>query len=481
MSVRTNWVDEEFALLNGAPTYITLVEPPATRPHEVHLQLPPSWQRSFSGMSQGKSPNSFVAPDYDTLVDSPILAGTPEVHEFQVSGTPHYLVDFRGRGVWKGAVAVAELAKVAQTIARFWGNVPFERYYFFNIAGASLNGLEHKNSTVINIPRESTDTREGLIEWLSMASHEYFHAWNVKRLRPIELGPFDYENEVYTRGLWFVEGVTDYYADLLLARAGVVSRDEFLTLLSAQIRRLQTTPGRLEQSVEMASFDAWIKYYRPDENSANSSINYYVKGAVIGFVLDANLRRMTAGERSLDDVMRRMYERFSGAKGFTSEEVRAAVVAAAGTAHSAEMRAWLERALTSTEEIDYADALQWLGLQLTSSSEPPRAWMGLVTRAEESRTVVSEVRRGSPAFVAGISIGDVIADIDGQPLRGPLDAAINRFRPGDAITVALSRDSRVLSVPVTLAADPSQAWTLSVPATATPEQTRRLGEWIGGQ
>ena len=170
---------------------------------------------------------------------------------------------------------------------------------------------------MINIPRESTSSRAGYLDWLSPAGHEYFHAWNVKRLRPVELGPFDYENEVYTKSLWFAEGVTDYYADLLLPRAGVATRDEYLNALSSQIRSLQTTPGRLEQSAEMASYDAWIKYYRTDENTANTSISYYVKGAVIGFVLDAKLRRLTNGAKSLDDVMRLMYSRFSGEKGFS--------------------------------------------------------------------------------------------------------------------------------------------------------------------
>ena len=216
-------------------------------------------------------------------------------------------MNFRERGVWNGPQAARDLAKVAEAIAQFWGDVPFDRFYFFNIIGSAKNGLEHRNSTVLNIPLDATSSREGYLEWLSLASHEYFHAWNGKRLRPAELGPFDYENEVYTRALWFVEGITDYYADLFLVRAGVATRDEYLDALSEQIRSLQTTPGRLEQSAEAASYDAWIKYYRTDENTPNTSISYYVKGAVIGFLLDANIRRLTTGSKSLDDVMRAMF------------------------------------------------------------------------------------------------------------------------------------------------------------------------------
>ena len=222
MSVRTNWVDDEFAMMNGAATFITLLESPSRRVHDVRLVLPRTWAKSFSGMTPGSGENTYVAPDYDTLVDSPIVAGSPSVYEFSVRGKPHYLVNFRERGVWNGPQAAADLATTAEAIARFWGDVPFDRFYFLNVIGSAANGLEHRNSTLLNIPLEATQSREGYLEWLSLASHEYFHAWNVKRLRPAELGPFDYENEVYTRSLWFVEGVTDYYADLFLVRAGVV-------------------------------------------------------------------------------------------------------------------------------------------------------------------------------------------------------------------------------------------------------------------
>ena len=479
MSVRTNWVDEEFALLNGAPTFVTLVESPSRRAHEVRVQLPRSWSRSFSGMSPGIGEHTYVAPDYDTLVDSPILAGNPAVYEFRVSGKPHYLVDFRERGAWNGPQAVQDLATIAETTARFWGEIPFDRYYFFNVIGAPVNGLEHRNSTVMNIPREATGTRAGYLDWLSLASHEYFHAWNVKRLRPEELGPFDYENEAYTRSLWFVEGVTDYYADLMLARAGVATRDEYLGALSAQIRRLQATPGRLEQSAELASYDAWIKYYRPDENSTNTSISYYVKGAVIGFVLDAKLRRTTAGAKSLDDVMRLMYARFSGQKGFTSEDARAAVASVAGPAHAQEIRRWLERALETTSELDYTEAGEWFGLRMTPPPEAPRPWLGLAARTDNQRTIVSEVRRGSPAFAAGVSVGDEITAIDGEALpAGHLTARMGTLKPGTRITVAILREDVVRPVAITLGTDPGHGWALSVSPVQTSEQRRRLEEWL---
>ena len=462
MSVRTNWVDDEFALINGAATFITLVESPSRRRHDVRVVLPRAWTRSLSGMAAGLGENTYTAPDYDALVDSPIVAGTPSIYEFSVRGKPHYLVNFRERAVWNGPQAARDLAKVAETIAEFWGNVPFDRYYFFNIVGSAKNGLEHRNSTVLNIPLEATSSREGYLDWLNLASHEYFHAWNGKRLRPVELGPFDYENEIYTRALWFVEGITEYYADLFLVRAGVATRDEYLDALSAQIRSLQTTPGRLEQSAEAASYDAWIKYYRTDENSPNTSISYYVKGAVIGFLLDANVRRLTAGSKSLDDVMHAMFAKFSSERGFSGADFRALVADAVGAPKDREMRAWLARALETTMELDYADALAWFGLQMTSPAGTPRPYLGVTTRTENGKTTVTGIRRGSPAADAGLSLLDEIAAINGEPMpEGRFAERLARFSPGAKVTLTITRHGTARSIDVVPAADPRHGWELS--------------------
>lgn len=479
MSVRTNWVDEEFAVLNGAPTFITLLESPSKRAHEVRVVLPPAWSRSFSGMALARGENTYVAPDYDALVDSPIVAGNPTVSEFVVSGIPHFLVNFRERSAWNRAQPVEDLAKMAEKTIQLWGDVPFDRFYFFNVLGGRRNGLEHRNSAVLNSPRDSMSSREAYVDWLSLAAHEYFHAWNVKRLRPRELGPFDYENEVYTSALWLVEGGTDYYADLLLVRSGITTRDEHLAALSTQIRTLQTTPGRLEQSAEMASYDAWIKYYRPTENSPNNSISYYVKGAVIGFVLDAKLRALSNGAASLDALMRALYGRFSGESGFSPADLRQAVVSAVPPARAQEMREWLERMLTTTAEINYQEALDWFGLRMTAAPETPRPWLGVASRREGDRTIIAEVRRGSPAAAAGLSPGDEIKAINGEVVRpGQLVERIDRFSPGAIVTLLIARDEVDHKIEVRLGTDPGHGWTLSAAPEASREQSERLRVWL---
>src|SRR5439155_10636151 len=212
------------------------------------------------------------------------------------------------------------------------------------------------------------------------------------RLRPAELGPFDYENENITRSLWVVEGFTDYYADLQVERAGLQTREEYLEDLSSTIELLQTTPGRLVQSAEMASFDAWIKYYRPDENSNNSSISYYTKGTVIAFLLDVKIRKATGGAKSLDDVMRAAYQKYSGPKGYTPEEFRAVAEQVAGT----NLKPFWESAVESAAELDYSEALDTFGLRFKaapapSAERPPKPWLGISTRNDNGRLVITQV------------------------------------------------------------------------------------------
>jgi predicted metalloprotease with PDZ domain len=432
-------------------------------------------------MPAGITSDTYRAADYDALVDSPIVAGNPAIYEFSAAGKRHFLVNVAERGDWDGKKAAQALARIVPKTIDFWGAAPYDAYYFLNVIGGTGGGLEHKSSTVLNPARDSMKTREDYLNWLSTASHEFFHAWNVKRLRPVELGPFDYENEVYTRSLWFVEGVTDYYADLQNHRAGVTTIEEYLEALSGEIADLQTTPGRFVQPAELASYDAWIKYYRPDDNSANVSISYYTKGLVIGFALDAKIRRLTGGAKSLDDLMRVMYQRFSGAKGFTAENLRATAVEIAGASNGAELRRWFARVLETTDEIDYAEALDWYGLQFKPASDRSRAWLGVKTRADNQRTVVTEVRRGSPAAEAGITVSDqIVAVNDAAVTSAQLAQALAAVGPGNTAHVTIARRGVTRTIDITLAADPADAWSLAVRTNSLPDQATHRTSWLSG-
>ncbi|MEP6715772.1 MAG: PDZ domain-containing protein [Terriglobia bacterium] len=487
MSVRTNWVeggsagDAGFALLNGAATFITLADK-VKRPHEVRVELPSQWKTSISAMAGIEG--GFLAPDYDRLVDSPILAGNPSVYKFEVDDIPHYLVNQGEDGVWDGPRSAADVATIVRHYRALWGGLPYRKYVFFNMITEARGGLEHADSLCMMTSRWATRTRAGYIDWLALVSHEFFHAWNIKRLRPIELGPFDYEAENPTRSLWIAEGITDYYARLALHRAGLITRQEYLGegtepargSLSATINTLQSTPGRLLQSAEQASLDAWIKLYRPDENTNNTAISYYTKGAVVGWLLDARIRQLTRGAKSLDDLMRLAYARYSGDRGFTPDEFKATAEEVAGNP----LRFFFARTVESTEELDYSEALDWFGLGFRKPiGSEAKAWLGAETKVDNGRLLVSRIPRGTPAAQSNLSVEDEIVGIGDFRVRpDQLAQRLTLYKPRDQIVVLAARRDKLLRIDVTLGDQPLSNWQLEVRADATTAQQQHLSDWL---
>ena len=481
MSVRTNWIEADFAMLNGAPTFLTPVAT-APRPHDVRIELPPAWSESVTALppAPGGRPHSYRAADFDTLVDAPILAGNPTTYPFTVDGTPHALVNIGEGGVWDGPTAAADIERIVREQHRTWGFFPYQRYLFLNMLVEAGGGLEHKDSTLLMTSRWTTRDRRRYLRWLGTVSHELFHAWNVKQLRPAALGPFDYEREAFTPALWMVEGLTSYYGPLAVHRAGVSTREEFLEALSALIEALQTTPGRLVQPVADASYDAWIKYYRPNENSPNTTISYYTKGAVIGFLLDARVREATGGRRSLDDVLKAAYGLYSGEHGFRPGEFEAVASEVAGI----DLGDWFDRAVRSTDELDYGPALAWYGLEFASDAReggdaPAPAWLGLDTRADRGRLLVAGVRRGTPGYEAGFNVGDEILAI-GDYRVGPEGwrQRLDLYRAGDAVTVLVARRERLMRLDARFGDAPPAGWRLRPVESPSPAQKDRLDAWL---
>ncbi len=360
-SVTTNWVGEDLLVLNGAATFITLVEK-VQRPHEVRLALPAKWKQSMTALDAAPDglPNHYRSKDFDTLVDSPIVAGDLAVRQFNVNGSQHYVVDVGAVGQWDSQRAAQDLEKIVRETRRFWGFLPFKRYLFLQVFRQGGGGLEHKNSTLLTA--NSTRTSTPSLSWLAFVSHEYFHAFNVKRLRPIELEPFDYENAPRTASLWVSEGLTTYYGDLLVIRAGLGSAQDFLSRLSANIEQLQNAPGRLLQTLEQSSLNVWNAGTSGVGQNNATTVSYYVKGPVVGFLLDAKIQRLTGGKKSLDEVMQLAYKRYSGARGFTPEEFRKTAEEVAGS----DLKEWFRKTISSTEELDYTETLDWFGLRFAT-------------------------------------------------------------------------------------------------------------------
>jgi predicted metalloprotease with PDZ domain len=477
MTVRNNWIESGFAMRNGAPTFLTLADR-TPRPHEITIEPAAGWKTSATPLMPvaGKA-HTYRADDFDTVVDSPIVVGTPVIRSFDVDGKAHHLVLEGDPSLFDADRAAADIRKIVEAGKAVFGRIDYPHYYFLNMVTEVGGGLEHKNAFLTMSSRFTTRTRRSYVNWLSLVGHEYFHNWNIKRLRPIELGPFDYERENYTTGLWIAEGFTDYYGALLVRRAGLSTVPEYLDELSGSIERVQMRPGRGVQSADMASFDTWIKQYRPDENSPNTSIDYYDKGAAIAFLLDARIRRATGGAKTLDTAMRLAYERYAGAKGYTPEQFRAVMSEVAGVS----LDGWFAEVAGSTRELDFAEALDFYGLRFTPvDPASARPTLGATTRTDGGRLVVSQVRRGTPAFDAGVNVDDEILAIDDVRVRADgLAARMDQYRVGDRVRLLVARRDRLTGLDVTLAADPGRPWRLQVQPQQTAEQKARLEAWLG--
>ena len=355
-SVTSNWVDADLGVINGGAAFVTLVEH-ARRPHDVRIEMPATWKQSASGLepAPGGQPNHYRAADFDTLADSPIVAGTMTINEFVVDGTTHVLADAGQHAQWNSRASAQKIEKMVREVRTFWGFLPFKRYVFLNVFRQGGGGLEHGNSTLLTSSPKMTEPTNG---WLSFVAHEYVHAFNVKRLRPVELGPFDYEATPRTPSLWLSEGGTTYVANLMLARAGLMSTEEFLSSMSSSIASLQKSPGRLLQSLSQSSLEVWTNSNSGVGASA-TTVSYYIKGNVVSFLLDAHIRHVTGGRRSMDDVMRAAYERYGGERGFTADELRAVIEHVAGRS----VKTWWAKAIDSPGELDYREMLAWYGLR----------------------------------------------------------------------------------------------------------------------
>jgi predicted metalloprotease with PDZ domain len=376
-SVTTNYVDADYGVFNGAPTFITLAEK-ARRPHDVEIELAPGWTAAMSGLDGGPGgrPNQFRAADYETLVDSPIVAGRLGVRRFEVDGKQHFVVSAGDTDGWDGDQAARDLQTFVEESRRFWGFLPYDKYVFLLLFRPGGGGLEHRNSNLSTVVARSRVRADGAAaaapaRWASLGleAHEYFHLFNVKRLRPVELGPFNFEERPITGSLWIAEGVTSYYSGLLMARAGLQTPDEYLASLSSLISSLQNSPGRLLQSVERSSLEVWGNS-NSGVNPNAGTVSYYNKGNVLGLLLDARIRRATDGRASFDDVMRSAYRRYSGAQGYTPGQFRQTAEEVAGV----DLRRWFESAVSSTDELDYADLLEWYGLRFATSNGTAGPW-----------------------------------------------------------------------------------------------------------
>jgi predicted metalloprotease with PDZ domain len=485
LTVRTSHVDDDHAFLVTA-ALMAAVEGHESDGADVEIDLPPGW-RVFTPLPPAARPTegsvvAFRAPDYDTLVDSPFELGAFQEEHFDALGTPH-----RFAICPPGAVAgpdlrrfVADTKAIVETEARLFGSaLPYPRYdVVLHLAQRGRGGLEHRTSAALVAGTASFASRDAYLDLLSLVAHELFHAWNVKRIRPAGLTPYRYEGENYTRLLWWFEGGTSYYDWRVLCLSQLCTVDEYLEHLAAEIGYLDQTPGRLVQSLEDASYDAWIKLYRPDENSANSSVSYYRKGEVVCAMLDLELRARTQGRASLDEVLAHLWERYGKPERPVPEDAMQSIVEEVAKAPVGDL---FDTWIRNPYDIDFAATLSHVGLAIerTQRNDGPPCSLGLKTRADGGRVWVSSVLRDGPAWRQGIDAGDEILAVGGTRVEGPhLDAALRGRAPGEAVDVVVSRDARILTKRLTL--DPPRPDRVKiVPARdASPQAREAFAAWL---
>lgn len=475
LTVRTNELNDEHAFFNNAAL---LMFPKDNLNAASTLKVVPfgSWKIATGLPKAAGQTNIFRAENFDILYDSPFEVSDFKEISFTVQGKPHRWV-VTGDGNYDLPKIAADSAKIVEEAYKIFGELPYNDYLFIlNTRGGG--GLEHLNSTALQFNRLNFKSRYK--DFLTLVAHEYFHVWNVKRLRPDALGPFDYENENYTRLLWVAEGGTAYYEGVLVQRAGLMSVEDFLAGKATQIQALQNRPGRFETSLEESSFDAWIKYYRPDENAVNNQISYYDKGEVVNFLLDLEIRKASNGAKSLDDVMRYLYAEFyKKNKNYTPEDFQKATEAAAGKS----LNEFFAKYVRGREDIDYNAVFNSFGLQLaTGESNNQAAYLGATLRQDGDRLIVASTPKQTPAYEQGLNAGDQIIAVDGNRASQTFLATyLSEKRPNDKIKLSVFRFDELREIEITLGGRAAQNFQIVPVENPTDEQKRLYNQYFGAE
>ncbi|WP_338431396.1 M61 family metallopeptidase [Synechococcus elongatus] len=472
LTVRTNHLDRSHGFFTPAALCL-YIEDWRDRPCQVEIIAPEDW--TIATALPAIASNRFQAADYDTLVDSPFELGPEQTQAFTVLGKKHYW------RIWGGSLnsdrLVADTTRLIETEAQIFGGLPYDHYWFIlHLSSGGYGGLEHRDSTVLAFDRHTITEPEGYRRFLQLVAHEFFHLWNVKRIRPKALEQFDYEAENYTPSLWFSEGATSYYDLLLPLRAGLYGVNTFLEALSKDLSRYLTTPGRTVQPLSESSFDAWVKLYRRDAYSDNQQMSYYLKGQLVCWLLDLEIRHHQP-DRSFDDVLRLLWQRYGQPQevGFEEAELRQIFSEVAGV----DLTNFFDRYVDGLEELPIAEAIESVGLKLQpQGSDHPSH--GLRLADEQGRCQVKFVASNSPGEQAGLMIGDELVALNG--LRVTAESFTRRLgscQAGQTLELTIFHDDQLQSRWLTLAEPQPQSYTLRLSSEATPEQRDRFQRWLG--
>lgn len=476
LSVRTNHLDSTHGYFNGAALFFRIPNYDKL-PIDITIEAPSKQWRVTTALPPvpGKA-NTFRAADFDTLVDSPFEIGTHEVYNFEVLGKPHELAIW-GKGNYQVERMISDIKRIIEVEAEMFGGLPYSRYIFLlHLFAQAYGGLEHKDSCSLIYQRFGFRDKDKYERFLQLVAHEFFHLWNVKRIRPKGLEVFNYDAENYTPSLWFCEGTTSYYDLLIPLRAGIYDATSYLSHLSQEITRYQNTPGRKVQPLSESSFDAWIKLYRPDANSGNSQISYYLKGEMVSLLLDLMIRASHRNHKSFDNVLFIMWEQFGKNEiGFTPEQLQSVIESVAET----DLSDFFERYIDGLEDLPFNRFLEPFGLQLIGdNNEEP--YLGVRVSTENGREIIKFVEAGSPAQIAGIDAGDELLAIDGIKVgTNGLAERLKDYQPNDCMQVTVFHLDQLNTHTVTLTSPIPTKYQLKLIEKLDSSQKDNLIGWLG--
>ena len=472
LGLRARHIDDSHAFID-ASGFFMFSDSFRQEPVSVELDVPDTW-RSVSGMAFGDNKHSFVAKNYDVLLDSPIETGINELRKFEVDGRQYELVIW-GEGNYDVALMLRDLKKLVKTGTLIWDDYPYQRYVFMVHATSGARGAtEHLNSTIIQRHRDSFAKRDDYVAFISTAAHEFIHTWNVKNYRPAGLVPYDYTDINYSDLLWLAEGSTSYLEDYLLLSAGITTNQEYFKGLTRTINRHLNTPGREVQSAAQTSFDKWIN--QGGDHGKNYSTNIYSEGALVSMALDIDLLVKSDGKVSYKDVHRELYKQHKLPNSFTSADVKAILKQLSGRDYTQ----WWAKHVDGPLNLDFDALLAQVGLEhARPSSAKTIASMDAIAKNSGEVLILNHVAREGAAWTAGLTPGDKIVAVNKHHVRKSLNATLQSFSAGDKVTVDFIRRDKLMSTTLTLSRHYSKPKLVRAILNPSIRQAKLYKAWMG--
>ena len=480
-SIRTSFLDADHGYINGTSVFM-FVEGSLDIESVLEIHLPEDWNLVSTALPRIDEESwIFKANDYDQLADCPIEMGNHEEFDFMAAGIKHRVAMY-GEGNFDVVRLKKDMTAIIEHLTDIFGENPNDDYLFIihNIDRPG-GGLEHANSTTIQVNRWDYEPQRRYYGFLSLVAHEYFHLWVVKRIRPDALGPFDYSNENYTHLLWVMEGFARYYSELVLRQLGYTSEERFINKLGDDCARVNNQPGNAVQPVSAASFDAWIKFYRSNENSVNTEVSYYSKGAVIASMLDLLIIHNTEGEKNLGDVLKHIYntQYKKRGTGITDQEMKDALEEVSNS----NLDEFYANYINGTENLDLGEFVKYAGLEL-SVIQPhiSENLLGLQYDDKGGVITVKRVTEGSSAWKAGLNVRDEIISFDSYRVKGAnISKILNTKSPGDTMEVLVSRRGKMKLLTLEIAPNDSNRYLITKKSKPSELEVEVFEKWLKGK